>query len=72
MATLNLSLDKRRIKVDKTYPVVFKLTCNRKQILIRTGISIEEKFFNQDYGFITSSTIVNEELQKLKTPTEKD
>ena len=31
MATLNLVLDKRRVKKDSTYPVVFRLTANRKQ-----------------------------------------
>jgi hypothetical protein len=34
MATLNLVLDKRRVKKDSTYPVVFKLTANRKQAFI--------------------------------------
>jgi hypothetical protein len=45
MATLNLVLDKRRVKKDSTYPVVFRLTANRKQAFIPTGISINE----QDY-----------------------
>ena len=42
MATLNLLLDKRRVKKDCTYPVVFRLTANRKQAFIPTGISINE------------------------------
>ena len=46
MATLNLVLDKRRVKKDSTYPVVFRLIANRKQAFIPTGISINE----QDYG----------------------
>jgi hypothetical protein len=42
MATLNLVLDKRRVKKDCTYPVVFRLIANRKQAFIPTGISINE------------------------------
>jgi hypothetical protein len=34
MATLNLLLDKRRVKKDCTYPLVFRLTANRKQACI--------------------------------------
>jgi hypothetical protein len=55
MATLNLTLDKRRIKVDRTYPIVFKLNCNRKQANIKTEISANEQFFNQENGFISNS-----------------
>ena len=65
MATLNLTLDKRRIKVDRTYPIVFKLNCNRKQAIIKTGISVNEQFFNQENGFISNSDMINNELQKL-------
>ena len=36
MASLKLGLDKRRIKSDGTFPLVFKLNLNRKQLLIKT------------------------------------
>jgi hypothetical protein len=34
MVSLNLVLDKRRVKKDSTYPIVFRLTANRKQACI--------------------------------------
>ena len=49
MATLNLVLDKRRVKKDCTYPVVFRLTANREQAFIPTGyrdiIDLETKLY---------------------------
>ena len=47
MATLNLVLDKRRVKKNGTYPVVFKLTANRKQAFIPTGISVNEQEYDE-------------------------
>ena len=47
MATLNLVLDKRRVKKNCAYPVVFRLTANRKQAFITTGISINEQDYDE-------------------------
>lgn len=65
MATLQLDLDRRRKKVDNTYPLVFKITCNRKQVMINTGISIKELDFDSENGIIRDSPLLNEELLKL-------
>jgi hypothetical protein len=48
MATINLSLDTRRKKVNDTYPLVFKITCNRKQFMIGTGISVPAQEWDAD------------------------
>jgi integrase/recombinase XerD len=65
MATLQLDLDRRRKKVDDTYPLVFKITCNRKQVMINTGISIKELDFDSENGIIKDSPLLNEKLLKL-------
>ena len=65
MATLQLDLDRRRKKVDDSYPLVFKITCNRKQVMINTGISIKELDFDSENGIIKDSPLLNEELLKL-------
>ena len=49
MATLNLVLDKQRVKKDCTYPVVSKLTANRKQAFIPTRISINEQDLTRNH-----------------------
>ena len=58
MATLNLVLDKRRVKKNCAYPVVFRLTANRKQAFITSGISINE----QDYDEKNSLVIKTQHL----------
>jgi hypothetical protein len=55
MATLNLVLDKRRVKKDCTYPVVFRLTANRKQAFIPTGISINEQDYDEKNSLVINS-----------------
>jgi len=65
MATINLSLDTRRKKVNDTYPLVFKITCNRKQFMIGTGISIPAQEWDADNGIIRNAPQINEELVKL-------
>ena len=52
MATLNLVLDKRRVKKDCTYPVVFRLIANRKQAFITTGISINEQDYDEKNSLV--------------------
>lgn len=48
MATrVRLTIDKRRLKSDKTYPIVFKVTHNRIQTTIKTDYSVEENFWNE-------------------------
>ncbi len=46
MATLNLTLDTRRAKKDKTFPIKLIIRHNNKMASINTGISIPEKYWN--------------------------
>ena len=62
MATLNLVLDKRRVKKDCAYPVVFRLTANRKQAFIPTGISINEQDYDEKNSLIINSPRLNEDI----------
>ena len=65
MATLNLVLDKRRVKKDCTYPVVFRLSANRKQAFIPTGISINEQDYDEKNSLVINSPKLNEDIYKL-------
>jgi|GEM_PF-1465630 len=65
MATLNLVLDKRRVKKDSTYPVVFRLSANRKQAFIPTGISINEQDYDEKNSLVINSPRLNEDIYKL-------
>ena len=65
MATLNLVLDKRRVKKNGTYPVVFRLTANRKQAFIPTGISINEQDYDEKNSLVINSPKLNEDIYKL-------
>ena len=46
MIQLKLTLDKRRIKKDNTYPLVYRIGANRKSFYLSTGASILEKFWD--------------------------
>jgi hypothetical protein len=66
MTTLNLVLDKRRVKKNGTYPVVFKLTANRKQVFITTGISLNEQEYDEKNSLVINSPKLNEDICSLK------
>jgi integrase len=65
MASFKLTLDKRRVRKDGTFPLVFKITFNRKQALIATGISVHEDNFCENSGLIHNSVQLNSVLLKL-------
>ena len=65
MATLNLVLDKRRVKKNGTYPVVFKLTASRKQAFIPTGISVNEQEYDEKNSLVINSPKLNEDICSL-------
>jgi integrase/recombinase XerD len=67
MATLKLALDTRRAKKDGTFPLVFKLSINREQTQITTGISVKPKEFNAESNLIIGNPRANELLMKLDT-----
>jgi integrase/recombinase XerD len=65
MATLKLALDTRRAKKDGTFPLVFKLSVNREQTNIHTGISAKPEEFDADTNLIIGNIKANEVLVKL-------
>lgn len=67
MASLKLGLDKRRIKSDGTYPLVFKLTLNRKQLLIKTGVSLALEGFDENNSCILGKTALNLSIKRLES-----
>jgi len=67
MASLKLGLDKRRIKSDGTYPLVFKLTLNRKQLLIKTGVSLAQEGFDDNNSCILGKTALNLSIKRLES-----
>jgi len=67
MATLKLALDTRKAKKDGTFPLVFKLTVNRKTACVKTGISIHESQFDTENNLILNSQTLNENLLQLET-----
>lgn len=60
MATLNLMLDKRRVKKDGSYPLVFKLRLKSQSTNISTGFSYRENQFDEQ----NTSVIGDEETTK--------
>ena len=67
MASLKLGLDKRRIKSDGTYPLVFKLTLNRKQLLLNTGISLLPDAYDVNSNSIIGKTALNLSIKSLES-----
>lgn len=66
-------LDKRRMKKDGKYPIIFRLTHNRKTTSIATGFSILEIYWNerkkeikQNYKEVESVQLLNHLLLKEK------
>ncbi len=64
MATLKLA-DTRRAKKDGTFPLVFKLSVNREQSYITTGISVKPIEFHAESNLIIGNPNANEVLMKL-------
>lgn len=65
MATLKLAIDTRRAKKDGTFPLVFKLSVNREQSYITTGISVKPTEFHAESNLIIGNPKANEVLMKL-------
>ena len=60
--SIKLSLSKKRERADKTYPIVFNITHNRKQTTIATSYSVIEKEWDDE-----ALRIKNKSRYKLKT-----
>ena len=68
MASIKISLDKRRVKSDGTYPLVLRLTDNQKSTSISTGISLTEKDWNDGTREVRKShpnhTLLNQKIRQ--------
>ena len=68
MATIKVSLDKRRVKDDETYPVILRITQNQKSTSISTGISVKAKDWNEVTREVRKShpnhTLLNQKIRK--------
>jgi len=69
-----ITLDTRREKSDKTYPVIFRLSHNGKTLPLSTGYSVPEKFWDDasrkiknSYKGMDNVTRVNNFLEKEKS-----
>ncbi len=69
MAQLKLILDKRRVKQDKTYPLIFRVFQSGDSRIIPTGFSLKEEEWNSKSNVVNksqpSSKIINERLKEL-------
>ncbi len=71
--SIKVSLDTRRAKADGTYPLILRLTHNRKTTSIKTGIHLKKEDWDEDnlvvrksYKGTTNVTRLNNEIQKKK------
>ena len=67
MATLNLTLDKRRARKDGTFPLVFRLRVEDKFCDIGTGFKIIKEQFDLKTNSIIHDIESNIQLEQLKT-----
>lgn len=71
--SIKVSLDTRRPKADGTYPLILRLTHNRKTTSIKTGIHLKREDWDEEklevkksYKGTTNVTRLNNEIQKKK------
>ncbi|MDQ3112292.1 MAG: site-specific integrase [Bacteroidota bacterium] len=55
MAQLKLILDKRRVKQDKTYPLIFRIFQNGDSRIIPTGFSLKEEEWNSKTNLVSKN-----------------
>lgn len=72
-SSIKVSLDTRRSKKDGTYPLILRLTHNRKTTSIKTGIFLKKEHWDAEklevkksYKGTTNITRLNNEIQKKK------
>lgn len=71
MATFKMALDTRRAKIDGTFPIVFKITVKRKQVIISTGICVQQDSFCKRSGLVLNSPDLNDQLMRLENTYRK-
>lgn len=67
MATIKLTLDKRRAKKNGTYNLVFRITSFKKFKDITTGYSVNKEDFDITTATIINNATFNAQLQELNT-----
>src|SRR5687767_5894128 len=69
MATLILTLDRRRARKNGTYPLVFRISVNGETRDIPTGHSIDEKYWNSRLGMLKkimpAFSAISEKMKEL-------
>ncbi len=65
MATINLILDTRRMRMDGTYPLVFRIRHDKKFKDIASGYTVQENRFNTKTNRIIKEPVKNEHLDAL-------
>ena len=65
MATINLILDTRRVRMDGTYPLVFRVRHDKKFKDIASGYTVQENRFNTKTNRIIKEPVKNEHLDAL-------
>lgn len=65
MATINLILDTRRVRMDGTYPLVFRVRHDKKFKDIASGYTVQENRFNTKTNRIIKEPLKNEHLDTL-------
>lgn len=66
MATFKMALDTRRARRDATYPIVFKITVKRKQVIISTGVCVKEAEICKRSGIVINSPDISNQLMRLE------
>jgi integrase len=66
MATLNLTLDTRRIRKDGTYPLVFRIRLDKQYRDIATGYTLTLKQFDLKTSSVLKDDDTNNELEQIR------
>jgi len=65
MASIKLSLDTRRVKTSKEYPLILSVSHRGKSLMISTGIYLQEKSFDIHKCVVLGNRALNEKAQKI-------
>lgn len=75
MVTYKILLDTRRTKSDGTYAVVIRITCNRKNTTLNTGVFIVEYLWADDKSVVNSrhpnSSLLNKKITEQYLKVQK-
>ena len=66
MATLTLVLETRRANKDGKFPLLFRISIQKKSAYINTGIHLFTSEFNSKRSVIVSSTSLNARMKQME------